>query len=57
MQPETTWVLYDLRDAEAWKRAGRECRAWGLEMVEIHDLDVDHVLIQFKAGGALEQTA
>lgn len=59
MQPESTWVHYDLRDAEAWARAARECRAWGLGMVEIHDLYLDfyHVLIEYKAGGALEKTA
>lgn len=57
MQPESTLVVYDLRDAEAWARAGRECRAWGLGMIEIHELDLDHVLIEFKAGGALEKSA
>ena len=57
MQPESTWVLYDLRDAEAWARAAQECRAWGLGMVEIHDLDLDQVLIEYKAGDALEKTA
>jgi hypothetical protein len=57
MQQESTWVLYDLRDAEAWARAGRECRAWGLSMIKIHELDTDHVLIEYKAGGALEQAA
>lgn len=57
MQHESTLVLYDLRGAGAWERAGRECRAWGLGMVEIYELELDHVLIEFRAGGALERTA
>ncbi len=57
MQTESTLVLYDLRDHDAWKRAGQECRAWGLSMIEIHDLDLDHVIIEFRAGGALEASA
>ncbi len=57
MQPETTWVLYDLMDTEAWERAGRDRRAWGHGMTEICELDKDHVVIEFKASGALEQSA
>ena len=53
----STLVLYDPRDAEVWERAGRECRAWRLGMVEIYELDLDHVLIEYKPGGALEQAA
>lgn len=48
---------YDLRDPEAWERAGRERAAWGREMSEIHRLDNDHVIIVFKPGGALEASA
>jgi hypothetical protein len=57
MEPESTLVLYDLRDVEAWKRAGKDRRAWGRELTEVHDLDRDHVVIEFKAGGALEASA
>jgi hypothetical protein len=54
---EATLVLYDLRDPEVWERAGRERRAWGRERTEIHGLDNDHVIIVFRAGGALELPA
>ncbi len=49
--------VYDLRDPEAWERAGRERCAWGRERTEIHRLDNDHVIIEFKPGGALEASA
>ena len=49
--------VYDLRDPEAWERAGREHAAWGRERSEIHRLDNDHVIIEFKPGGALEALA
>ena len=54
---ESTWVLYDLRDPVAWERAGRDRRVWGRELSEIYDLDNDHIVIEFKAGGALEASA
>lgn len=54
---ESTLVIYDLRDPTAWGRAGRDRQAWGRKWSEIHDLDNDHVVIEFKAGGALEDTA
>lgn len=53
MQPESIWVLYDLRDPVAWKNAGHDRRAWGRDLSEIYDLDNDHIIIEFKAGGAL----
>ena len=51
-----TLVVYDLRDSEAWTRAGRERAAWGRERATIHALDDDHVVIKFRAGGARELT-
>ncbi len=54
---ESILVLYDLRDPEQWKRAGRDRRAWGRGVVEIHTLDRDHVVLEFRAGGVLEGTA
>lgn len=57
MQPESTWVLYDLRDAEAWKQADQGRRAWGRGMTEIYEIGPDHIIIEFRAGGALEQSA
>jgi hypothetical protein len=50
--PPKALVLYDLRDPEAWARAGRERAAWGHERATIHALDNDHVVIEFRAGGA-----
>jgi hypothetical protein len=49
--------VYDLRDPDAWERAGRERAAWGRMWTEIHTLDNDHVIIEFKPGGALEASA
>ena len=49
--------IYDLRDPDAWERAGRERAAWGRKRTEIHRLDNDHVAIEFKPGGALEASA
>ncbi len=52
--PSGIWILYDLRDVEQWEQAGQDRRAWGRGMSEIYRLDNDHVIIEFKAGGALE---
>ncbi len=49
--------VYDLRDPDAWERAGRERAAWGRQWTEIHTLDNEHVIIEFKPGGALEASA
>ncbi len=54
---ESTLVLYDLRDPEAWDRAGRERRAWGRERAVSHAVDNDHIVIEFRPGGALEVSA
>ncbi len=51
---EAIAVLYDLRDPAQWAAAGEQRRAWGRERTEIHTLDVDHVVVEFQAGGARE---
>ncbi len=50
-------VLYDLRDPAQWAAASETRRAWGRERSEIHVLDNDHIVIEFRAGGALEVSA
>ena len=45
-------VLYDLRDPAQWTAAGEARRAWGREHTTIFTLDNDHVVIEFKPGGA-----
>jgi hypothetical protein len=54
---EGVLVAVDLRDAEAWTRAGRELRAWGREHSIVHVFDNDHIAIEFQPGGALEASA
>jgi hypothetical protein len=54
---EAIVVLYDLRDPDAWERAGRERRAWGCEFTEVHTLTNDVIAVEFKPGGALEVPA
>ncbi len=54
---EAIAVLFDLRDPEAWERAGRERRAWGRKLTTIHTLDNDHVVIVFLPGGAADLEA
>jgi hypothetical protein len=44
--------LYDLRDASQWEAAGEARRAWGREKAVVHALDNDHVILEFKPGGA-----
>ena len=48
-EKRTIWVVYDLRDAQQWEQAGRDRRAWGHEMTEIHRLDNDHFIIEFRS--------
>jgi hypothetical protein len=50
-------IIYALRDPEAWERARRDRAFWGRERTEIHTLDSDHVVIEFKSSGALETSA
>lgn len=54
---ENVLVLYDLRDPGQWKQAGHDRETWGRECSVIHSLDHDHVVIEFRPGGALEATA
>jgi hypothetical protein len=52
---EAVFVVYDLRDPDAWTRAREQRAAWGRWRSEIHELDNDHIVIAFRgAGGALE---
>lgn len=57
MQATSTLVMYDLRDPETWMRAHRERAAWGKSRTTVHVLDPDHVVLEFRAGGALEASA
>ncbi len=57
MQATSTLVMYDLRDPEAWMRAHRERAAWGKRRTTVYVLDPDHVVLEFRAGGALEASA
>ena len=54
---EAMAVLYDLRNRAQWTAAGEERRAWGREGTEIHVPTNDHIIIEYKAGGALEASA
>lgn len=57
MESTSTLVIYDLRVPEAWERAGRDRKAWGQEYAVIHTIDNDHVVIEFRPGGALGVSA
>lgn len=57
MQATSTLVVYDLRDPEAWMRAHRERAAWGKGCTSDYVLGPDHVILEFRAGGALEASA
>lgn len=48
----STLVVYDLRDALAWQRAGDELQAWGKEQTLVHRFGSDHIVIEYRAGGA-----
>jgi hypothetical protein len=50
-------MIYALSHPEAWERARRDRASWGRERTEIHTLDSDHVVIEFKSSGALEASA
>ena len=54
---EAVFVVYDLRDPDAWTRAREQRAAWGRGRTEIYALDNDHVIIEFRAGGALGESA
>jgi hypothetical protein len=53
----SAFVLYDLRDPEAWNRAHRERRAWGRHKIEVHTIDNNHTVLKYSFGGALETSA
>jgi hypothetical protein len=44
-------VVYDLRDANAWRGAHEHRRLWGRRFADFHVLDEDHVVIEFRSGG------
>ena len=50
-------VIYDLREAKAWKRAHEERGTWGRGRSKVHTLDNDHVIIEFEAGRKTEASA
>lgn len=54
---ESILILYDLRDAAAWQQAGRDREAWGREYSAIYSLDNNHVIIEFRPGGAQKVSA
>ena len=59
-RPVAALVIYDLRDPKAFERARRERQAWvhlGRGRTEIHTLDNDHIVIEFRAGGAVDLEA
>ena len=47
-------VLYDRRALEARERAGSDRKVWGRGLADMHPMRPDHVLIEFRADGALE---
>jgi hypothetical protein len=53
----TVWVVYDLRDPDQWEQAREDRQPWAKGLSEVHTLDVDHILIAFYPGGALEAAA
>lgn len=57
MEESSILILFDLKDPEQWERSGRERRAWGREHSEIHTITNDIIIIEFRAGGALEASA
>ncbi len=52
--PERTGILVlcDLRDPDAWARAGADREAWGRGLADVHPMGLNHVLIVFRPGGA-----
>jgi hypothetical protein len=54
MQATSTLAVYDLRDPEEWMKAHRERAAWGKGRTTVYVLGPDHVILEFRAGGALE---
>lgn len=52
MEATSTLVIYDLRDPEAWAKAGDVRKVWGKAHSEVHTLDADHIAVVLKPGGA-----
>lgn len=44
-------IVYDLRDAGAWREAHRHRRLWGHRFTSYYVLDQDHIVIVFRPGG------
>ena len=51
-EDQATWVLYDLRDPEAFERARTDREAWGKDHAHVHPVGLNHVLLVFWPGGA-----
>jgi hypothetical protein len=45
-------IIYDLRDAYAWRQAHAHVRLWGRRFCQHYVLDEHHLLIVFMPGGA-----
>jgi hypothetical protein len=56
VRPEhTVVVLYDLR--EGWDEALADRERWGREHTDVYPMGLDHVLLVFRPGGAMEAAA
>jgi hypothetical protein len=44
-------VVYDLRDANAWRGAHEHRACWGRLYTDVHTLDADHIALVFRPGG------
>lgn len=49
---EAVWIVYDLADPSQWSMAGQCVRCWGRKRTVVHNLDTDHIVVEFKPGGA-----
>jgi hypothetical protein len=50
--PEGLIVLYDLRDSAAWHQAHQHRRLWGQRFTDVIVVDLDHIALVFRTGGA-----
>jgi hypothetical protein len=50
-QENTIWVLYYLRDPEAFEQARKDRKTWGREYAAMYLMGLDHMLIVFRAAG------
>jgi hypothetical protein len=44
-------IVYDLKDAHAWRQVHAHRRLWGRRFCQHYVLDEDHLLIVFMPGG------